>query len=142
MVVGLLVRLHERPADAGDLGRHQALAQLLARLREKKQALAPVGFTLFPADIALVDQFLEHSRQALFGDPQYVEQLGDCHAGVAAYEMHHPVMGAAEAEFLQDFIRFRDEITVGKEQQFHEAEGFILVGWDYVSHIDIFFRVR
>ncbi len=118
MVIGLLVRLHQRPANARDLRRHQPLAQFFAGLRQIEQTLAPVALAFLLINITFADQFLQHPAQALLGNPQDVEQLRHSHAGVAAYEMHHPVVGPAEAKFAKDFIGIGNKIPVGKEQQF------------------------
>ena len=89
-----------------------------------QQPLAPVAVAFLLVDIALVDQFLQHPAEALLGDAQDVEQLLHRHAGIAADEMHHPVMGPAEAEFLQDLVRIGHEIAVGEEQQLDQRHSF------------------
>ena len=58
--------------------------------------------------------------------------------------MHDAVMRPPEAPFREDGIRIGDEITIGEEQKFDQADDvlvtFIAVR-NYVSHIDIFSKV-
>ncbi len=71
-------------------------------------------------DIALVDQLLEHAAQALLGDVEDVQEVGDAQARMAVDEMEHPVMGPAEAEIRQDRVRVAGEVAIGEEQQLGE----------------------
>ena len=73
-------------------------------------------------DITLVDQLLEHAGEALLGDGENVEQIGDAQTRMPIDEMQHAVMRAAEAEILQDRVGIASEIAIGEEQQLGEFE--------------------
>ena len=103
------MRLVCRRSELGDQG--------LALGGGIEQALPPVVVAGLLHDIAFVEQLLEHPAERLLGDAQDVEQVGDLQSGIAVDEMHHPVMGAAEAEGLQLMVGVADEIAVGEEQQ-------------------------
>ena len=64
------------------------------------------------------------------------------HAGIAADEMQHPVMGPAKAELLQDRVGIGHEIPVGEEQQLDQRRGFRSspnsCSRNYVSHLTYF----
>ena len=109
---GFAVRLD----DALALALEQAAFEFLALGGEGEQALAAVGAALCLGDVALLDEGAEHAGQALFGDAEHGEEFADRHASVAADEMQHPVMGAAEAEFFEDDIGGVGEIAVGEKQ--------------------------
>src|SRR3954462_15411778 len=102
-------------------------------------------------DIAFIDELLEHAAKRLLGDAQDVEQVGNLHARVPVDEMQHPVMRAAEPEFLQNVVGVRGEVPVSKEQKFDQipyrlARGSTVTSRvlarlgrkNYVSHVDIF----
>ena len=72
-----------------------------------EQALAAVGFAGLLLDIAVVDQLAQHAGQALLGDLEDVEQVGDRHAGLEIDEIQHPVVGAAEILTLEQWRRRR-----------------------------------
>ena len=77
-------------------------------------------------DIAHIDQFLQHAAEALLGDLQDVEKVGDRHAGIAADEMHDAVMRTTEIEARQHGIRVGDEVAIGVEEQLdHHQFGMI-----------------
>src|SRR3546814_5354330 len=82
--------------------------------------------SLLLADETALDQRREDTRQALLGDAQDAEQLGDRDAGVAADEMKGPVMGAAEAIALEQFVRPAGEVAIGIEQQLDALAKFVL----------------
>ncbi len=94
-------------ARRANLRRRQPLGQRAAALGGEQQPLAAIGAARLLHDIALVDQLLEHARQALLGDGQNVEQVGDAQARMAIDEMQHAVMRAAEAEILRGSRRGR-----------------------------------
>ena len=72
-------------------------ARVAALRRRVKVALPSVGGACAALDEALLDELLEDPVQALLGDPQDVEQLGDGEAGLAVDEMQHPMVRAPEA---------------------------------------------
>ena len=77
----------------------QASFKLNAIVRELQQALPPVAGAFALLDKAFADQLAEDARQALLGDFQNGEEFGDVNPGIAAHEIDHPVMGAAESVF-------------------------------------------
>ena len=89
--------------------------------REQK-ALAAIGASRPLHDVALVDQLLEHAGEALLGDGEDVEQVGDAQARMAIDEMQHAMMRPAEAEILEDRVGVAGEIAIGEEQQLGEFE--------------------
>ncbi len=82
--------------------------------------MTAVGRPFALEDVAFIDQLLEYPPQALLGDLQDIQKIGDTQARVPVDEMQHPVMGAAEANLRQDRIRIADEIAIGEEQQFDQ----------------------
>ena len=89
--------------------------------REIEEALAPVVGARLLQHIALVDELLEHAAERLLGDLEDVEQFGDLHARIAVDEMQHPVVRAAEAEFLQHVVGIADEVAIGEEQKLDDV---------------------
>src|SRR5690606_21904803 len=105
-----------------------------------EEALAPVGVAGFLLNIAVVDQLAQYPRQALLGNLEDVEQVGNRHAGAQIDEIEDPVMGPAKALSLEERVGIASEIAVGEEEQSHDVEGQILVVTAreiYVSHVDI-----
>ena len=77
-------------------------------------------------DVATVHQVRQHAGEGLLGDAQDDQQVGHGEAGVAANEVHGPVMGAAEAELGEDHVGGIGEVAVGEEQQVLGcADGFV-----------------
>ena len=94
----------------------------MACLRRGEKALAAVGAAGLLLDISLVDQLLQHAAKALLGDLEHVEQVGDAQAGVSVDEMQNAVMGAAEAEILEDGVGVAREVAIGEEQELGEGQ--------------------
>ena len=111
----------ERAVDAVGLQAGELRHQRLALGGGVKQALPAVVVAGLLHDVAFVEQLLEHPAERLLGDAQHVQQVGDLQAGIAVDEMHHPVMGAAEAERLQLVVGVADEIAIGEEQQLDDV---------------------
>ena len=103
-------------------GAASRLVRRPAGRRRVEQALAAVDAAGPLHDIALVDELLQHAPEALLGDFQHVEQIGDAQAGMAGDEVQHAMVGPAEAEILQDRIGVAGEIAIGEEQQFGVGE--------------------
>ena len=114
--------------------------------RRIEQALAAVLAAGALLDEAGIDQLLQDARQALLGDLQDVEQVGDRQAGIAVDEMQHAVMRAAEVGLRQDRVGIGDEVAIGEEQELDQVHHRVLSAaagtsrgerMIYVSHIDI-----
>ena len=105
--------------SCGAASRPASVASLLGRV---EQALASVRSARLLHDISLVDQLLEDAAQALLGDVEHVEQVGDCETRMAIDEMQHAVMRPAEAEILEDRVGVTGEIAIGEEQELGEGE--------------------
>ena len=104
-------------ADGGvNLFRPDANARRFRNSAER-MAMAPLPEPLF---IEAVEQLLEDPSERLLGDAQDIEQVGDLQARIAMDEMHHPVMGAAEAKGFQFMVGIADKVAVGEEQQFND----------------------
>ena len=107
-------------------------------------SLAPVARALLLEDETLVNQVLEDPAQALLGDLQNVEQARHRHPRIAADEMDDPVVGPSEAELLENRVGVGHEIPVGEEEKLDQRNDVVVApnpGRNYVSHIDIFFRL-
>ncbi|MCY1240763.1 hypothetical protein D9M72_536250 [compost metagenome] len=65
---------------------------------------------------------LEHAGEALLGDLQRVQEVGDGHAGLAVDEMDDPVMRPPKAALFEDRIRVGGEVAIGKEEQLDDLE--------------------
>ena len=85
-------------------------------------ALPAVARPLDLDDMAGVDQLLQHAGEALLGDLQNVEKLGDRQARHAVDEMQDAVMRAAEAVVGQDLVRIGGEVAIGEEEQLDDRE--------------------
>ena len=79
-----------------------------AGLRWVKLALPAVDDAGAHFHIALVAQFLEYAVEALFGDLQNIEKLGDGEARTPADEMQDAVMGAAKAVIFEQPVGIAD----------------------------------
>ena len=90
-------QLGERRGDAPLLRVAQAERQRASGLGRVEQALAAVDRARPLLDEAGVDELLQHAAEALLGDLEDVEQVGDADAGMAVDEVDDAVMGAAEA---------------------------------------------
>ena len=112
----------QRRGEAHRLRRREPLGERAALVGGKQQPLAAVRAAGALHDIALVDQLLQHAAQALLGDVEDVEQIGDAQARMAIDEMQHAVMGAAEIEIGEDGVGIAGEIAIGEEQQLGEFE--------------------
>ena len=75
----------------------QRLEELAALVGGVEQALAAVGVAGPLLDVAVVDELAQHAGEALLGDLEDIEQVGDRHAGLEVDEVEHAVMRAAEA---------------------------------------------
>ena len=97
-----------------------------AGLGEAEQALAAIRSAGGLGDVAAVHQVGQHAGERLLGDAQDDQQVGHGDAGVAADEVHRAVMGAAEAELVEDHVGGIGEVAVGEEQQvLSRANGFV-----------------
>ena len=92
----------------------------------EEQPLAPVGGAGPALDEILLDQLLEHPVEALLGDAQDVEELGDGQARLAVDEMQDAVMGAPETVLVQDPVGIADEVAIGEEEQLDQVVGRLL----------------
>ena len=106
----------QRPVQPVGLQARQLGDQRLTLGGGEKQALPPVIVAGSLHDIPFIEQLLEHPAQRLLGDIENIEQVRHLHAGVARYEMHHAVMGAAEAEFRQRVVGIAHKVAIGEEQ--------------------------
>ena len=98
------------------------LGQGRALLGRIQQPLAPVLSRRPSARSSPVDQLLQHAGQALLGDLQDLEQVGDPQAGMAVDEMQHAVVGAAEPELGEHGVGLAREVAIGEEQQLDERD--------------------
>ena len=63
---------------------------------------------------------MSENDPTLLRDLQDIEQIGDAQARVTMHEMQNPVMGAPEAEIVEDAVRLTGEVAIGKEQKLDE----------------------
>src|SRR5262245_26185476 len=101
----------ERPPDAMQLRSHELVMQVPCSGREIEKALAAISQAFLLNDVPALDQFAQHAAKRLLGDLQYVEKLGNAHAGIAADEMQDAVMSAAKAQAAQNGIGVAGEIA-------------------------------
>ena len=95
---------------------------------------------------------------------KHVEQIGDPQAGMAGDEVQYAMMGAAEAEVLQNRVGVAGEVAIGEEQQFGVGQQLRVGAAQgvarrsgacaplgvqrlrqrviYVSHVDLIFGLR
>ncbi|MCY1546798.1 hypothetical protein D9M68_828130 [compost metagenome] len=106
-----------------------------------QQALPAIRVPGFLFDIAIVDQLSQHAGQALLGDLEDIEQVGDRHAGAQIDEVEHPVMGAAKALAVEQGVGVTGEIAVREKEEPHDIEGQHVAARQcgfYVSYVDMF----
>ena len=65
----------------------------------------------------MIDELLEHSGQALLGDVEDIQQVGDAKAGVSVHKMQDTVVRPAKSEIGKDRIRVAGEVAIGEEQK-------------------------
>src|ERR1700693_5601423 len=121
--------LSVRGRDPGALRLRQPPLQLAPALGQFEQALSAVHHAAMLDDKALAQQLTEHAVQTLLGDTQDLEQLPDGHLGMTADEVDDPVMGPAEAIFLEDRVGLGGEVAIGEEQQL-DAVAHLLLAWE------------
>ena len=129
-------RMHEGGLSSRRLaeGGHQPLALVLEQaplerapaFGEVEVLLAPVRGAAALLDIALGQQVDQHARQALLGDPEQGQQLGDVDARPGADEMQRAVMRAPEARLGQHRVDGAREVAMGEEQQFLRGPQLLL----------------
>src|SRR5690242_12870687 len=68
-------------------------------------------------DEPLPHELPQNPAQALFRDPQDVEQFADRHLRVAADKMHDAVMRPPEAVLREDRIAFGGEVAIREKQE-------------------------
>lgn len=110
----------DRSLHPFNLRLHQSVVQRNAIFGQVKQPPAPVSIPGALFNDPAFDQFLQHPRQALFGDAQNIKQFSHADAGIAPHKMHHTVMRPSEPEIQQQHIRIRGEIAVSKVQQLNQ----------------------
>lgn len=114
-----------------------------------QQALAAIFQSGYLLDKTGLDQILEDARQALLGYAQHLQKISHRQAGIAVDEVQNAVMGAAEFEPFKDHVGRSNEVAIGKENEFDQAQHVTLpiIGIGdrqvrlrgiYVSIIDIF----
>jgi hypothetical protein len=125
-LVSVLGQLVQRARKSLRLQTREILRQAPASRRRKQKPLSAVDDARPLFDEILVEQVLQHARQALFGDPQNVEQFGDGKSRLPIDEMQHAVMRAPKRQSFQQAIGIADEVSIGKEQQFDKVEHRLL----------------
>ncbi len=158
ILLSRLQELRRHVLDAAGLDGDELARQRLALRREVQQPLAAVGRAGAAVDEALIHQFAQHPAEALLGDAQDVEQVGDAHTRVAIDEMQHTMMCTAEPDTAENLVGITDEVPVGKEEKLDQVDqrlslrdpcracrgGTVALGgarWGrdiYVSHVDFF----
>ena len=115
-------KLRHRPRETARLRERKVAREPGAALRRVELAMAAVRFAGARLDEALRDQLLEDAVEALLGDAQDFEQLGDGQSGLPTNKMQHPVMRASEAEGFEQAVRVADEVAVGEVEKFDQVE--------------------
>src|SRR3712207_5439544 len=103
-ILQAIVSVREGPHDAPGLQLGETTRQLMARSCGEKEALAAVRGPGPLLDEPLLDELLQDAVEALLGDAQNVQKLGDGQAGLPIDEMENAVMGAAEAVVAKDAV--------------------------------------
>ncbi len=120
---GVAVALVEGAGETPRLQERELERERLAFRRDEEEPLTPVGGPGALDDVAVVDEFAQHAAEALLGDFQDIEQIGDPDAGMAVDEMQHPVVRAAEIEARQHLVGVADEVAIGEKQKLDQIEG-------------------
>ncbi len=111
-----------------DLQGSKLIGEAAALCRDEQAALAAIIVTGPLHNETLVYELLQHAGEALLGDLQDVEKIGDPQTGVAMNEMENAVVRASEAVFLEDGIGARRELAVGEEQQLGTGDELLARG--------------
>ena len=104
--------------DPDFLGPGQAGRERLSSRRRVEQTLAAIVRARALLDVSRVDKLLEDARQALLGDLQDVEEIGDGQPGIAIDEVQDAVVRTAEIRAGKNGVRIGYEVAIRKEQQF------------------------
>jgi hypothetical protein len=73
-------------------------------------------------NISFANKFLEYGIEALLGDLQNRQQVGNCEPGITGYKMQNPVMCPAKTEILEQTVRVAHKVTICKEQKLDKFE--------------------
>ena len=95
---------------------------------DEQTPLAAIVVAVPLHDEALADELLQHAREALLGDLQDVQEVGDAQARLAVHEMQDAMMGAPEAVFLQRRVGVGGEIAVGEKQELRAGDELLARG--------------
>jgi hypothetical protein len=128
--------------ETRELRRDEFLVQTFSATGQIEKALPAILQSLLLKDVTFLYQLAQNPAKRLFGDLEYVEQLCHRHAGIAAHEMKHAMMGAPEADLGKDMIGIGGKVAISKKEKLDQLdERLVRSGqqlYIYVSHIDIF----
>src|SRR5215204_249081 len=113
-ILQAVVSVRKGAHDAPGLQLGETTRQLMARSCGEKEALAAVCGPGPLLDEALLDELLEDAVEALLGDAQDVQKLGDGKAGLPVDEVEDAVMSAAE-------------VAIGEKEQLDQIVGRLLL---------------
>jgi hypothetical protein len=112
--------------DTNPLRLRQLPLEFVPFWRQLEETLPPIPRTGPLEDELLPNQLSKDPVQALFGDSQNLQQLGDRQQWMASDEMDNAMMGAPETVSSEDRIGLRGEITISEEQQLDPLTHFLL----------------
>jgi hypothetical protein len=112
--------------DTNPLRLRQLPLEFAPLWRQLEETLPPIPRTRPLADELLPNQLSKDPVQALFGDSQNLQQLGDGQQWMASDEMDNAMMRAPKTVSSEDRIGLRGEITISEEQQLDPLTYFFL----------------
>ena len=115
-----IAQLFQRQSEPPRLNEGESQRQPLAVRRRVELPAATIEGAGSNLDEVLVDEFSQHAVQALLGDPQYLQKLGDRQPRPPADKIEDAMMGAPKSISFEQPIGVADEIAIGEKEQFDQ----------------------
>jgi hypothetical protein len=112
-----IAQLLERQSEPPRLNHGQPQRQALAVRRRIKLPASAIQRPGSDLDEVLVDEFPQHAVEALLGDPQYLQKLGDRQPRPPADKIENAMMSASKSVSLEQPIGVADKIAIGEKEQ-------------------------
>ena len=115
-----IAQLFQRQREPSRLNEGEPQRQPLAVRRRVELPTATIQGPSPDLDEVLVDEFAQYAVEALLGDPQDLQELGDREPRPSADKIEDSMMSAPEPISFEQPIGVSDEIAVGEKEQFDQ----------------------
>ena len=115
-----VTQLFQRRGEPSGLNQSELQRQPLPLRRRVKLSAATIQGPGLDLDEVFIDEFAQHSVQALFGDPQYLQKFGYCQAWPSADKIENSMMSAPESVRFEQSIGVSDKIAVSEKELFDQ----------------------